>query len=143
VHSRVERLVEVRPPGETEAGEHGQGLLMNCLHAGHDPVRFGGGVLQGQFQVVQDGQPSRRDRRSFLGPLAGGLPGHPLAEVVEIGQRPPPTVLQVGHLAAQRLHLIVTPGASVLCRVGSVRLPCCSVIVGHPVVNSASITSSS
>jgi hypothetical protein len=67
-------------------------------------------VLQCQLQVVHHRQPLRGDAGSFLLPLPARFPGDPLAEVVEVGERPPPPLIKIGHLGSQILDLGVQLG---------------------------------
>jgi len=55
----------------------------------------GCGVAEGQFEVVDDRQPTGRDAPALVFAIAGSLAGSPLAEVVELSDRASPSVLEL------------------------------------------------
>jgi hypothetical protein len=106
VPARVERLVQVGAQWIAEVGQDGERLLAHGLQPGHDRRRFSSGVLQGKLEIVEDGQPTRRDPGPLVLALSVGVPRHPLAQVVEVGHRPPVPFLTLGELVTQLRELV-------------------------------------
>jgi len=93
---RVERLAHVVATGEAEPGQHVERLLVNGAHALDDAVRARAGVVECQLQVVDDRQPPGGDLGPLLVANPAEIPRCPLAQVVLLGDRPAPQVIQLG-----------------------------------------------
>src|SRR3954447_19492850 len=109
-----------RPPGLVLAPEprprhDRECLLPQRMDALDDRPRIRPGVLERPVDVVEDRQEGRGDLLPLGLPFPLQLPRVPLGEVVQVGEGPPPAVLQLGHVRAlgggaggphRRLHLV-------------------------------------
>jgi hypothetical protein len=72
-------------------------VVAHRAHPFDDRVRIVGRMRQGTVEVVDHGQPCGGHPGPFGGPFPLQLPRAALAEVVQVGQRPPPAVLELGY----------------------------------------------
>lgn len=77
-------------PRIAQAGQGIDGLGSNCGYAIDERVPGRRGMSQGQFQVVQDGQPRQRDRCALLCPQLCAVPGGALSHIICVSQRTAP-----------------------------------------------------
>jgi hypothetical protein len=68
-------------------------------------------MLEGQLEVVDDGEKLGQDTGPFVGPGGLDFSGQPLAQVVEVGEGSPPAVLELADLSLQlaRIDLSIGP----------------------------------
>ena len=95
---RVERHPCLRVARIAELLEHLQRLFENAPHTLDDRVGLVTGMTDRPLQVVHDGQPRAGHPGSFRCSFAVQFAGIPLAQVVQIGDRAPPAVLELGQL---------------------------------------------
>jgi len=99
VHGRVEGPAVVVATRVAEVGHDADRLRQHGTDTLDHGVGVGRRVLERPLQVVQDGQPAGCHGRPFLLAAADHVARAPLAEVVQLGSRPPPRVLQLRDLA--------------------------------------------
>ena len=83
---------------EAESCQHANRLLVHGANTLEDCIRIGGGVLQRQLEVVDDREPLARDPRHVRPPVPRSTSrAHHFLQVVEVGERPAPSVVELPH----------------------------------------------
>jgi hypothetical protein len=101
--SWIKRLTDLLPARKAETAQDGRGLVSHSLYALDDGARIGCRMVQRQFEIVDDRQPLGGHPRSFLGPGPLYLSTEALSQIVQVGQRPTPAVLELSDLSLQLL----------------------------------------